>query len=625
MRALLLLTAAVALASGNPLANILPATDMTVRGDVTVAPGSTEDSLLLTFAPTDRPAVVTIPVPESGRDFTKFGSFQLAFKSDSTIRWDLSLRNAQSQVTNFRVQPYEGVRATASIPVSFMTSEFMNNRQFKAYWLSNWRNHVDVSDIREISITMQPNREVRLEVGAFALSREIVPDSFEIDGPVVDEFGQWIPANWPGKPSSLDELRDMWRAEDEHLASLPAKRECPYGGWTERSLEATGFFRVERVDGRWWLVDPDRHPFFSAGLDCVRTTDPTRVAGREALFAKLPPGSGETADFYTNNIRLRYGAENTFDGWRATQTERLRAWGFNTVANWSDSRWAENASVPYVTNVSVGRSTGRWQGFPDAYSPDFARAALQDAHAQTRATRDDPHLIGYFIGNEPRWQDRNLIDRILNDARPSATREYIQSVFRDKGDSAETRNLVMEQITRQYFRVVYDAIRNADPNHLVLGIRWAGSAPEPVLRANDVFDVFSINIYRFEPPKEQIDRIVRLVDKPVMIGEFHFGAAERGYAPSLVMVRDQEQRGVAYRYYVERAASHPAIVGTHYFQFKDQPVTGRFDGENYNLGFVNQQDIPYRELVDAAVAAHQRMYAIHSGDLAPAHEAAQVR
>ena len=175
----------------------------------------------------------------------------------------------------------------------------------------------------------------------------------------------------------------------------------------------------------------------------------------------------------------------------------------------------------------------------------------------------------------------------------------------------------METLSRRYFGAVCDAIRKADPNHMVLGIRWAGSAPDPVLKANDVFDVFSINIYAFEPPRERIERIHALTKRPILIGEFHFGAPERGYAPSLVMVKDQTERGAAYQYYLERAAVLPQVVGAHYFQFADQPVTGRFDGENYNIGFVNQLDVPYPELVKFAQAAHRRMYRVHAGEEPP--------
>jgi len=230
-------------------------------------------------------------------------------------------------------------------------------------------------------------------------------------------------------------------------------------------------------------------------------------------------------------------------------------------------------------------------------------------------------LIGYFIGNEPHWQNRGLVDRILNDPEPSATQSSVKAQIA-KGVS---RDALLETLAREYFSREVAAIKKADPNHLVLGIRWAGTAPDPVMRANDAFDVFSINIYKFAPPADQIRKIYELCHRPIMIGEFHFGAVGRGMAPSLVMVRDQHERGVAYRYYVEQAAALAPIVGVHYFQFIDQPVTGRFDGENYNLGFVNVQDIPYDEMVSAAREAHNRVYRIHSGELAPTSEQAKVR
>ena len=79
----------------------------------------------------------------------------------------------------------------------------------------------------------------------------------------------------------------------------------------------------------------------------------------------------------------------------------------------------------------------------------------------------------------------------------------------------------------------------------------------------------------------------------------------------------QVERGVAYSYYVEHAAAHPAIVGAHWYQSIDQPATGRRDGENYNIGWIDVTDRPYPELVAAAKATHAKLDLIHSGKLAP--------
>jgi hypothetical protein len=151
-------------------------------------------------------------------------------------------------------------------------------------------------------------------------------------------------------------------------------------------------------------------------------------------------------------------------------------------------------------------------------------------------------------------------------------------------------------------------------------MRSGGRPTAAEIRAARAFDVMSVNIYDEEVPAARVKEIAELTGKPVLIGEFHFGTPGRGLAASLVQVRDQRERGRAYRYYVENAFAMPEMVGTHYFQWADQPSTGRFDGENYNIGLVDVTDRPYPDLVEALVATHRRVRALHSGEVAPTRE-----
>jgi hypothetical protein len=59
--------------------------------------------------------------------------------------------------------------------------------------------------------------------------------------------------------------------------------------------------------------------------------------------------------------------------------------------------------------------------------------------------------------------------------------------------------------------------------------------------------------------------------------------------------------------------SLPYSLGAHWFIWRDEPVLGRMDGENYNIGFVDATDRPYPELVEAAKATHQRLREVHAG------------
>ena len=87
-----------------------------------------------------------------------------------------------------------------------------------------------------------------------------------------------------------------------------------------------------------------------------------------------------------------------------------------------------------------------------------------------------------------------------------------------------------------------------------------------------------------------------------MVGEFHFGALDRGlFHTGLVPMENQQMRAQTYKDYVIGALRHPQFVGCHWFQYRDEPVTGRsWDGENYQVGFVDVADTPYKKLVDAA-------------------------
>ena len=183
--------------------------------------------------------------------------------------------------------------------------------------------------------------------------------------PFVDAFGQFMHADWPGKVHSLDELKARAKAEEAALAAHP---ESPipgvdrFGGWgAGPQLKATGKFRTEKWNGRWWLVDPDGHIFFSLGCNYVRLQGKTAVTGREKFFSWLPEmddplfgdcwhkgqhmwlskcfyrGKGLVSqfDFAKANQKRIYGAD-----WKAKfidrQHRRMRAWGFTSMGNWSD-------------------------------------------------------------------------------------------------------------------------------------------------------------------------------------------------------------------------------------------------------------------------------------------------
>ena len=96
---------------------------------------------------------------------------------------------------------------------------------------------------------------------------------------------------------------------------------------------------------------------------------------------------------------------------------------------------------------------------------------------------------------------------------------------------------------RAYVEIPSLACRKVDPNHMNLGMRYAYITNESLLAGYDNFDVFSINCYK-TTPYDDVENIGRITGLPVMIGEFHHGALDRGLpATGICGVSTQEERG----------------------------------------------------------------------------------
>jgi len=529
---------------------------------------------------------------------------------------------------------------------------------------------IDLSRIAAFQVFLGlPQKAETLLISAIRLISKGEPLSKRVPMPFIDRFGQYAHADWPGKVHTEQDLADRSASEAKDLASKSQSRDRDrFGGWSAGpKLDATGWFRTEKIDGRWWLVDPDGHLFFSTGIDCIGLGDPTFVDKREKWFAWLPDqqgafascfadgqgsrmaetvgGKGRAFSFYRANLIRKFG-EDYEKQWRERVYQRLRAWGFNTVGNWANEAVLTHSTVPFVASTGIRGDIRRvagagesWDKLFDVYDPAFARAA--DGCISELASRcaKNPLCIGYFIDNELPW-DYNLPSGIL--ACPAdqpcrvAAIEKLKGKYQTIADlnkawgasasdwgslrssgsgSARDRDLdeLAYDFAARYFTTIKGALRKHAPNQLYLGCRFS-VAPKPVVRAcADTVDVVSFNLYQ-----DSIDSSKWTgendLGKPVIIGEFHFGATDRGmFHPGLVDAKTQERRAKAYLRYVRSVVDCPSFVGCHWFQFVDSPVTGRCsDGENYNIGFVDVTDTPYRELVNAASKANSEVYSRHS-------------
>ncbi len=484
--------------------------------------------------------------------------------------------------------------------------------------------------------------------------------------PFIDRYGQFIHVDWPGKVHDEADLAANAKAEQADLRAHPEPEGWNrYGGWAQGpKLEATGFFRVEKHQGTWWLVDPEGRLFWSHGIDCVHEHAATPISDREHYFQWLPEegtpfaafyGRGSwaphgyytdhspyrTFDFARTNLLRKYGPD-WFERFADVTHRRLRSWGMNTIGNWSSNTIAALRRTPYVGTISfsaptIEGSTGYWGKFFDVFDPVFREAARRAIRGAADRGIGDPWCIGFFVHNELAWGDdtslaiaalksppdqpakRVFIDDLknkyttidaLNQAWGTDHASWAQMLRStdepDKSKAAEDLGAFYTRIAERYFETIRDELKQAAPQQLYMGCRFAWVNDRAARVAGRYCDVIGYNRYDysvadFKPPAG--------IDKPVIIGEFHFGALDRGmFHTGLRPTRDQNDRAAKYRDYVRGALRNPCIVGTHWFQYKDQATTGRGDGENYQIGFVDTCDTPYPETITAAREVGYDMY-----------------
>ncbi|MBP5234080.1 MAG: beta-galactosidase, partial [Planctomycetes bacterium] len=494
------------------------------------------------------------------------------------------------------------------------------------------------------------------------VDRPVPADKFY---PFVDRYGQFMHAAWPEKIRSDGDLRERYLRERKELARVTRPGSWDrFGGWAAGpQLKATGAFRVEKFGGKWWLVDPEGRLFFSHGIDVLYShTDATPVDKNPEWFAGVPEGV-VSMPYADRNLKIKYGMDDYEPAFYAALSKRLLAWGFNTIGNWGNHKIIARGETPYVLSLGEfngGRSPRLAVGnqkFYDVFDPAY-RLMLKNLIPDKGATQPvllksltDPMCIGYFMDNELSFNGTVFAQNAIRcPASQPAKKEFVSDMKvkyktvaalnaaweSEYHDWRELENSVSvpkgrgflrdaekfgEKAIETYFRLNREAIKAIAPHRLYLGCRMVGGRHgDFVWKTMEKYcDVISINTYSNSianlgnagfvgDPKTSGHG--RIADKPIIIGEFHFGTTNRGmFAAGFCSSGiDQDERARAYQRFVQGALAHPNIVGCHWFQFRDQPLTGRWDGEGFQIGFVDVADTPYVEMTKMGRVIGEGMY-----------------
>ena len=374
-----------------------------------------------------------------------------------------------------------------------------------------------------------------------------------------------------------------------------------YGGWKAAPRQAaTGFFRVEKIDGRWWVIDPEGYLYFHKAVNSVQ------------LF------SGYTAD----------------DVYRDLPTFGMNGTGTFSDEEVLDSSLRQTTPLAHCPRFNFARAYAnreRADGLPIAVFDDEFVTFCNTEAAYFEQFKDDPQVFGYFTDNELSWTFRGGLQSHIDVADPSdknfqAAEAFLASVGKDTSDpiTEEEEDAYAAIMAERYFSVVTTAIRAVDPNHMILGPRLNKSWNRIQAfheAAGRHLDIVALNHYhRWGSRSNELENIAKWTDRPLLLSEFYAmekipGVFESGAGWK---VEDETARALFYHHFATTQIAKPYMVGLHWFNFQDDAATSNdpgalrgiidIDGDPYpelqaGMKYMNDRIYDYIQFVDAQGAA----------------------
>lgn len=339
-----------------------------------------------------------------------------------------------------------------------------------------------------------------------------------------------------------------------NAASVWAQAADPYGGAHSIRRKATGFFRLDEVDGRHFFITPEGHGFRAIGLN-------------------------------------HYHMMTSRDYDRAIQN--LRDWGFNSggyqAPPWQWNRIPHTRGIVLVPNSNWMRP-GTF-AFRDVFDPSFLGELEQNMRRVVEPSSENPFLIGYFWTDIPLWNAKRQSKIAKGDAfwgqdwisffkslpENAAGRKVWEGWRNENPDAAERAFLAV--IARQLYSKAHALTRKYDSNHLILGDRYfEPDMPEQVIReALPFIDAIAIQPTTKEFQSDYFTRLSKRYGKPIYIADHVTSFRTREHPNTMSQVTTDPESYVAYyTEYVTCALSHPSVIGYNKCQYQDQLLSPDF-------------------------------------------------
>jgi hypothetical protein len=330
---------------------------------------------------------------------------------------------------------------------------------------------------------------------------------------------------------------------------------------------------LAKIDGRTWLIDAQGQPFFAHGITHIGTVK------HGIAYDKIAEACKDVG----------------FNAYGYGCPDELK----------SDMPYI--ASVNHIVPMSMYRTDGSFS-YVDIFDPVVQRKLQGQIKTLCMQNRDNPNLIGYCWTDLAVWRlenkiGKNWVEFIRDLPAGSPGQKAYQKFLKTwkEGDSTARDQAFLRRIAHEYFRTLGEANRKHDPDHLILGDRFA-----PFTIDYDVLEemlpyVDAIAIQpQYNPgfPKAEFDRLYEASGKPILICDFAIRFKDgdkdiRGYKPQ----ENPTAAGKAYAAYLREAMATPYIIGS----FWCNPVDSNpgFKKAGIKQGFFDQGLTPRPGLTEA--------------------------
>lgn len=390
------------------------------------------------------------------------------------------------------------------------------------------------------------------------------------------------------------------------ITHLHAQEFDRYGGSKAIKGRATGWFHIEEVKGRWFFITPEGHGYIPIGVNHVGTY--------------FSGGAQKLRPTEHNFVKERHAGSLKA---AAAHVEKLvRDWGFNYAGYDAPPQLQETMpfSVAFKQTQTSGVTVFGPPQYVDVFAPEFAADLDKRVAESCGKLRENRFLLGYYLIDLPRWGDWAYLDNeekkqgaswlsFFRSLPPGSSGKLAYDKATQGAADLKAAELAFTaEIADQSYRLTAEAFRRHDPNHLVLGERFAGSRLFlPVVeRAAKYFPIVAIQL-EGDFDAATYRHIHQRTGRPIInadhVANFLTPTTQRVLGGAL---KDEAEAAALYARYLRAAFTEPYFIGYNRCQlasriFLDGPPAG------WKQGILDPAGEPYPLLLKSITTTNREV------------------